>query len=60
MADDEPREEYDPSAPTPPARDPPLRETAPQGPYTGSQIATGFAVLVIGLALIFGLGIALA
>jgi hypothetical protein len=62
MADDhdEDRPAYDPSEPAPPEREPPLRETAPQSSFTLSQVATGFVILVVGLGLTFGLGIALA
>ena len=62
MADDSDADssEYDPEEPTPPAREPPLRSTAPQGEFTGKQVALGFLVLVLGLAVTFGLGLALA
>lgn len=46
---------YDPSSPTPPAREPPLRSTAPQSDYTSGQVAFGFVILLVGLALVFGL-----
>ncbi len=58
--DDEAAETYDPSSPTPPARTPPLRSTAPQSEYTTGQVAVGFVVLLLGLAIVFGLPIALA
>jgi len=51
---------YDPANPTPPAREPPLRSTAPQSPYTGTQIAIGAVVLLVGLAMTFGVAFALA
>lgn len=57
--DDDPDGEYDPTDPTAPARAPPLRQTAPQSPYTGKQIAMGLVVLVIGLAVVFGIPLAL-
>jgi hypothetical protein len=62
MADDhdEARPEYDPSEPAAPEHEPPLRETAPQSSFTLSQVATGFVILVVGLGITFGLGIALA
>jgi hypothetical protein len=62
MADDhdEDRPAYDPSEPAAPERAPPLRETAPQSQFTPSQVATGLVILVIGLGVTFGLGIALA
>ena len=34
------------------------RETAPQSDYTMGQVGTGLAVLVVGLALTYGLGLA--
>lgn len=46
---------YDPAAPTPPAREPPRRSTAPQSDYTRGQVAFGIVVLIIGAALTFGL-----
>jgi len=51
---------YDPAEPTPPETEPPRRSTAPQSPYTARQVAFGFVVLLLGLAVTFGLGIALA
>jgi len=61
MADDDTSaEDYDPESPTPPAREPPIRSTAPQSEFTNGQVAIGLVVLVIGLALTFGLGLALA
>lgn len=53
--DDEASDAYDPVAPTPPAREPPRRSTAPQSDYTSGQVAFGFVVLAIGAALVFGL-----
>jgi len=52
--------EYDPGSPTPPARAPPLRSTAPQTPFTARQAGVGFAVLLLGLVVTFGLAFALA
>jgi hypothetical protein len=62
MADDhdEDRPEYDPEAPTPPEREPPLRSTAPQSEYTSTQVALGFVVLLVGLVVTFGLPFLLA
>jgi len=63
MADDhhdEQRPDYDPRSPTPPKREPPLRSTAPQSEYTTGQVIFGYAVLLIGLALTFGLPFVLA
>lgn len=57
---EEDAQEYDPANPTPPEQASPLRQTAPQSPYTRNQVLIGFVVLVIGLALTFGLGLALA
>jgi hypothetical protein len=60
MADDHHEEErpaYDPGSPTPPEREPPLRSTAPQSDYTMGQVAFGYAVLLIGLALTFGVAV---
>lgn len=56
MADDhDDRPEYDPTEPTPPERDPPYRHTAPQSDYTNSQVIIGFVVMLVGLAITFGL-----
>ena len=63
MADDhhdEDRPEYEPAVPTPPEREPPLRSTAPQSLFTSGQVAVGFVVLLVGLALTFGVAVALA
>lgn len=35
--------------------DPPERSTAPQSDYTMSNVGTGFIVLLVGVALTFGL-----
>ena len=47
--------EYDPTDPTPPAREPPHRSTAPQSEYTTGQIAFGLVVFFVGVAIVFGL-----
>jgi hypothetical protein len=61
MTDDDSDEgAYDPAEPTPPEQAPPRRSTAPQSPYTARQIAFGAVVLLVGLAVTFGLGVALA
>ena len=60
MSDETDSAEYDPAEPTPPEREPPRRSTAPQSPYTNGQVAIGFAVLVVGLLVVFGLSVALA
>jgi hypothetical protein len=52
--------EYDPESPEPPARDPPLRDTAPQSEFTPRQVALGVLVLFVGLSVIVGLTLALA
>ncbi|MXR52860.1 hypothetical protein GRX03_14750 [Halovenus sp. WSH3] len=46
---------YDPTEPTPPEREPPRRSTAPQSEYTTGQVAVGFAILLVGLVVVFGL-----
>jgi hypothetical protein len=60
MSDETDSAAYDPAEPTPPEREPPRRSTAPQSNSTNGQIAIGLAVLFGGLAIVFGLGIALA
>jgi len=62
MADDhgEDRPAFDPTDPTPPAEEPPLRSTAPQSAFTGRQVGIGFVVLLVGLAVIFGVAVAVA
>ena len=57
MSDDhaEKRPDYDPTEPEPPAREPPLRSTAPQGAYTINQVTTGIAIAAVGFVLTFGL-----
>ena len=56
MADDhDDRPAYDPTEPTPPAREPPYRRTAPQGEFTRNQVLLGFVVLLLGLFVTFGL-----
>jgi hypothetical protein len=49
------RPEYDPSEPAPPTEAPPLRSTAPQSEFTSKQVATGLAIMLVGLAITFGL-----
>lgn len=62
MSDDDTgtEESYDPSDPSPPDRAPPVRETAPQSDFTGSQVAVGALVLAVGLAITAGLPLLLA
>jgi hypothetical protein len=57
---EEERPEYDPQSPAPPDREPPLRSTAPQSRFTMGQVAFGFVILLIGVAITFGLPLALA
>lgn len=57
---DDERPDYDPTDPQLPSREPPLRSTAPQSDYVVGQVWKGVAVLVVGLALTFGLALALA
>lgn len=66
MADDhddahghEDRPEYDPANKDLPSGEPPLRGTAPQSEYVMRDVGAGFVVLLVGLALTFGLAIAL-
>ena len=54
------RPAYDPAEPTPPKREPPLRSTAPQSEFTFAQVGAGFVVLLVGLAVTFGLPLLLA
>jgi len=51
------RPDYDPSNKELPSGEPPLRDTAPQSPYTGQDVGVGFAVLLVGLLLTFGLAL---
>lgn len=52
MAEDhDDRPEYDPTDPTPPEDEPPLRQTAPQSDFTRGQVLVGFVVLAVGLAI---------
>ncbi|MFC7072456.1 hypothetical protein ACFQJ7_14540 [Halovenus rubra] len=46
--------EYDPQEPTPPEREPPYRQTAPQSTFTGSQVGIGLIVTLVGVAVTFG------
>jgi hypothetical protein len=57
---DEDRPEYDPESPSPPSGEPPLRSTAPQSDYTNGQVALGFVVLLVGVAVTFGVPLLLA
>lgn len=53
--DEETAETWDPANPTPPARTPPLRSTAPQSEFNTPQVGFGLAVLLAGLVVTFGL-----
>jgi hypothetical protein len=52
--DHDDRPEYDPAEPTPPERESPYRRTAPQGEFTTTQVIVGLLVMVVGLAITFG------
>lgn len=54
------RPAYDPADPQLPAREPPLRSTAPQTEYTMAQVGFGAVVLLVGLVVTFGVALALA
>ena len=53
--DEDESEYYDPTSPTPPARVPPRRSTAPQSEFTSGQVGFGFLILAVGLVVTFGL-----
>lgn len=55
----EPSPAYDPADKDLPSREPPLRGTAPQSPYTMRDVGLGFVVLLVGVAIAFGLPLAL-
>jgi hypothetical protein len=50
---------YDPRSPTPPEREPPRRSTAPQSDYTMGQVGLGLVIMLVGLALTFGVPLVL-
>ena len=54
------RPDYDPENVELPSGEPPLRSTAPQSDFTMGQVLTGVVVLAIGLAVVFGIPLALA
>jgi uncharacterized protein HemX len=45
---------------TPPAREPPLRSTAPQSSFTPRHVGAGLIALAIGLLVVFGLALVFA
>lgn len=53
------RPAYDPENVSLPERAPPLRSTAPQSEFTMRQVALGFVVTLLGVAVVFGLPLAL-
>jgi hypothetical protein len=53
------RPDYDPANKDLPAREPPLRSTAPQSDYTMRDVGLGFLVMLVGVAVVFGLPLAL-
>ncbi|WP_436911888.1 DUF7550 family protein [Halosimplex marinum] len=55
----EDRPDYDPADKDLPAREPPLRSTAPQSDYTGRDVGVGVAVTLVGLVVTFVLPLAL-
>jgi len=62
MADDhhdEDRPDYDPEHVDLPEKAPPLRSTAPQSDFTMGQVTQGAGVALVGLALTFGVALAL-
>ncbi|MDS0259256.1 hypothetical protein NDI56_07605 [Haloarcula sp. S1CR25-12] len=62
MADDhhgEDRPDYDPDHVDLPAKAPPLRSTAPQSDFTMGQVSRGAVIALVGLALTFGVALAL-
>lgn len=67
MADDhddhghghEDRPDYDPEHKALPSGEPPLRSTAPQSAYTTRDVGVGAVVALLGVALAFGVPLAL-
>ena len=57
--DAEERPDYDPENPHLPSREPPLRGTAPQSPYAMRDVGVGLVVFLVGVAVTFGLPLAL-
>ncbi|MFB6087173.1 MAG: hypothetical protein ABEJ85_01530 [Haloarculaceae archaeon] len=53
------RPDYDPQDKDLPAGEPPLRSTAPQSDYTSRDVGVGFLVMLVGVAITFGLPLAL-
>ena len=60
MAEETDASEYDPTNPTPPEREPPIRSTAPQSDYTNRQVGVGLLVLLAAALLIIGATLTLA
>ena len=54
MAEETDASEYDPTNPTPPEREPPVRSTAPQSDYTNRHVAIGVLILAVALVVIIG------
>ncbi|MBV0924516.1 hypothetical protein KTS45_09930 [Halomicroarcula limicola] len=62
MADEhaeENRPNYDPEHVELPDKQAPLRSTSPQSPFTMGQVGQGFAVMLVGLVLTFGIALVL-
>jgi hypothetical protein len=55
----EDRPDYDPRNKDLPSGEPPLRSTAPQSDYTVRDVGIGFLVMLVGVAITFGLPFAL-
>ncbi|MFC6836057.1 DUF7550 family protein [Halomarina ordinaria] len=56
MSDHDDHADHESTTPEP---RPDERQTAPQGPYSRGQVVTGFVVALVGLAVVFGVPIAL-
>lgn len=55
----EDRPDYDPRHKDLQSGEPPLRSTAPQSDYTFRDVSVGFVVMLVGVAITFGLPFAL-
>lgn len=60
MSDETEDAAYDPTSPTPPAREAARRSTAPQSEYTTGQVGLGAVILLVGLVVTVGLPLVLA